>query len=202
MKDLEEYCASLDDDAKLFIERRDNQFTGMSIEKIRIMPPNILLKAIASVLFFVGNRAGRAYAGVLKEYSDRLFKENHDVSVYHSAAFAHFQLESFWRRNKFDRKYKIFRYYILTGVGIVLTKKQNLFELGMGKGKIQAQIMTKFIQQDEKFEKLLNEIATIIEDVVLSQKIESGTMRDFIKSESVSTELIAKFKLIEYPIDG
>ena len=199
MKDFEEYCASLEDDVKLFIERRDNQYRGVAIEKVRIMPPNILLKAVTSVLFFVGNRAGRAYAGVFREYSDRLFKDNHDVSVYHAAAFIHFQLDSFWRRNKFDRKYKIFRYYILTGIGIILTGNKNLFDLGMGKAKTEAQRITSIVKDDENFEALLILITDVIDQEVLSVSTESISLRDHIKTEAVSKILIDRFENIQSP---
>lgn len=200
MKNFEEYCSSLDEDIKLYIERRDNQYRGLAIEKVRIMPPNILLKAVTSFLFFVGNRAGRAYAGVFKEFSDRLFKDNHDVSVYHTAAYAHFKLESLWRRNKFDKKYKIFRYYILTAMGVALTKNQKLFEIGGRKAKTEAQKITAFLKDDTKVEKLLKEISDVIDEVVFSVPIETGTLRDYIKSDSVSKSLSDEFLKISCPL--
>lgn len=39
MKNFEEYCKSLDEDHKMFFERRENQFRGQKVERARVVQP-------------------------------------------------------------------------------------------------------------------------------------------------------------------
>lgn len=200
MKDLEEYCAHLDADEILYIERRDSQYRGMDVEKAKIIPPNILLKAVASFLLFVGNRAGRAYAGVFKEYSERLFLDGHETAVYHLAGFSHYRLELFLRKKKIDKRYKMFRYFILTGLGTILTDQTNLIDMNNNTAKVKAKKIIEFIKNDKKFQSLLDNITKKIDSVIDWDNVETSNLRDIIKTDAVSKELQKVIGEIKNPL--
>lgn len=52
MKDLEEYCASQNSDSRIFIERRENQYRDISVERTRILRPSDLMKVATAMFFF------------------------------------------------------------------------------------------------------------------------------------------------------
>lgn len=81
MKSFEEYCRSLDDDHRIYFERRENQYRGLKVEKSRIIQPSVLMKAVAATLLYQPNRSARDYRGITAEYQERLFQENHDVRL-------------------------------------------------------------------------------------------------------------------------
>ena len=189
MKNLEEYCSSLSDDERLFIERREGQYRGQNVEKSRIIKSKPLFKAISSVVIFVGNRAGRFYAAVFKEYSQELFKDEHEVSIYHAAAFIHYRLEYLWRRNLIDRKYKMFRYFLLTGLGRVLSGNKKLLEMPPKKAKNIALKMIDVAKKDDDLIKIINKMTKAIdkETKSLSKK---ENLRDHIKTDAVSKRIL------------
>ena len=84
-------------------------------------------------------------------------------------------------------------------MGMALTGNQNLFKMSNKDAKKEAEKITNFLNNDEKLEILLNKISDIIDKAVFSKKIESGTMRDYIKSEQVSKLLFLEFSKIKKP---
>ncbi len=117
MKSFEEYCKSLDDEQRIFFERRENQFRGQKVEKARIMQPSTLMKAVAATLLNQPNRSARDYRGITAEYQDRLFLDEHDVRLYHAACYLHYRLDYLWRNQKLDNALKIYRFYFMAAIG-------------------------------------------------------------------------------------
>lgn len=113
MKDLEEYCQSKDGDERIFIERRENQYRNVSIERARIMKPSDLMKAAAAMFFFQPNRAARDHRGIRSEFADKIFQPSHSVELYHLAAYASYRFGYLIRTSKVDRAKAIYKYYCL-----------------------------------------------------------------------------------------
>lgn len=127
MKSFEEYCRSLDDEQRIFFERRENQFRGQKVEKARIMQPSTLMKAVAATLLNQPNRSARDYRGITAEYQDRLFLDEHDVRLYHAACYLHYRLDYLWRNTKLDSKLKIYRFYFMAAIGKKIIGSGDVF---------------------------------------------------------------------------
>lgn len=127
MKSFEEYCQSLDDEQRIFFERRENQFRGQKVEKARIMQPSTLMKAVAATLLNQPNRSARDYRGITAEYQDKLFLDNHDVRLYHAACYLHYRLDYLWRNQKLDNSLKIFRFYFMATIGTKIIGNGDVF---------------------------------------------------------------------------
>ena len=65
--------------------------------------------------------------------------------------------------------------------------------------KKETERITNFLKDDAKVERLLKQISDVIDDVVFSQTIESGTLRDYIKSDTVAESLRERFLKIPCP---
>lgn len=117
MKSFEEYCQSLDDEHRIFFERRENQFRGQKVEKARIIQPSTLMKAVAATILNQPNRSARDYRGITAEYQNKLFLDDHDVRLYYAACYLHYRMDFLWRNQKIDNALKIYRFYLMAAVG-------------------------------------------------------------------------------------
>jgi len=185
MKNLEEYCRSLDGDQKIFIERRDNQYRSLpKIERTRIMQPSVLMKAVAACLLFQPQRAARDYRGIVAEYETSMFLDDHDVRIYHAVAYLYYRLEFLWR-NRIDSTSKTFRYYILAAIGLRLTNGRDVFAM---KKKERDLIEGEIIKLSEDEAALKKEVSNIVKKIEDQLKYTGATsqekIRDTIRSES------------------
>ena len=185
MKNLEEYCRSLEGDQKIFIERRDNQYRSLpKIERTRIIQPSALMKAVAACLLFQPQRAARDYRGIVTEYETSMFLDDHDVRIYHAVAYLYYRLEFLWR-NRIESTSKTFRYYILAAIGLRMTKGRNVFAV---KKKDREAIEEEIIKLSGDETALKREVSTIvksIEDQLKNYKpLSQERIRDTIRSDS------------------
>lgn len=185
MKDLEEYCRNLDNEKIIYIERRDNQYRTLPIERTRIMQPSVLMKAIAACLLFQPQRAARDYRGIVSEYERSMFLDSHDVRIYHAVAYLYYRLEFLWRNQRIDSGSKTFRYYILAGIGLRLTNGQDVFSM---KKKDREMIESKLIEISSNESSLKKEVSTVVK-IIEEQLSKLGAktqerIRDTIRSET------------------
>ena len=187
MKSLEEYCRSLDPEEIIFFERRENQYRKQDVERTRVVQPSIVMKAVAACLLFQPQRAARDYRGILSEYENKIFLDDHDVRIYHAVAYLYYRLEFLWRNQKIDNRFKTFRFYILAGIGIRLSGGRPV--LGLKKGQV-AEISQKIVDlaKDEvALKRQVEEIASILESRLAEMKVATQEkVRDTIRSETFS----------------
>ncbi len=198
MKNFEEYCKSLDDDHKIYFERRENQYRGQKVERARVMQPSILMKAVAATILHQPNRSARDYRGIIAEYQEKLFLDEHDVRPYYASCYLNYRLDYLWRNRKLNSDSKIFKYYIMAGIAKNTYARNNL--ISQGKNEI------------EKFHKLIidlcdneNALKNTAENVgILASKLLEDfdvstreRLRDTIRSETFVASFdaaIAKLK--------
>lgn len=160
VKTLEEYCQSIDDQLKIFIERRENQYQREEIERARIMQLPVLMKAISATLLNQPNRSARDYKKIYNENKDIVFQENADVRIYHSIAYLYYRLEFLWRNQKIDNSLKIYRFYIIWAVYVTATKGVDVSKVQ--KVKQIADISKSIIDiasDEEKFKKIVKDFS-------------------------------------------
>jgi hypothetical protein len=188
MKDLEEYSRSLDKEEVIYLERRENQYRGQDVERVRIMQPSVMMKAIAATVLFQPHRAARDYRGIIAEYQSALFLEDHDVRIYHAVCYLYYRLEFLWRNQRLDSSYKTFRYYILTGIGLRLTGGKDVF--GLKKGKLHAicDSIIELAKDEDKLKSAIVKIVKVLEQRLSSQALTSQEkVRDAMRSDTFSS---------------
>jgi hypothetical protein len=186
MKDLEEYCAAQSSDTRIYIERRDNQYRDISIERTRILRPSDLMKAAAAMFFFQPHRAARDHRGIRKEFSNRVFSKDHNVELYHLAAFALYKFDYLVRTAKIDRSRVIFRFYALYALVRRHWKTADVLEAPPKSQKKVRDAVIAVLNDNDQFTALIEEVANHLEKIIFESKISSREkIRDFIRSESV-----------------
>ncbi|MGV2874231.1 AIPR family protein [Colwellia sp. E150_009] len=189
MKDLEEYCASQSSEVRIYIERRDNQYRDVGIERTRIHRPSDLMKVAAAMFFFQPHRAARDHRGIRKEFAERIFSDNHNVELYHVAALALYKFDYLVRSGKIDRTRVIFRFYALYALVRKYWKTPDILDTPIKSQKKVTTAIIAVLKNNDEFAAQIEETATHLENIISDSGITSREkIRDFIRTESVVDE--------------
>jgi hypothetical protein len=185
MKSLEEYSRNLEAEEVIYLERRDNQYRNQEVERTRVVQPSVLMKAVAAALLFQPQRAARDYRGILAEYENKIFLDDHDVRIYHSVAYLNYRLEFLWRNQKIENKFKTFRYYILAGIGIQAIGDENIFSLKKQKIAAASEKIIEIGRDEDTLKSSIEHIVSVIEDRLAELSVTTQErIRDTIRAEA------------------
>lgn len=185
MKSFEEYCLSLDDEHRIFFERRENQFRGQKVEKARIIQPSTLMKAVAATLLNQPNRSARDYRGISSEYQNKLFLDDHDVRLYYAACYLHYRLDYLWRNQKLDSALKIYRFYFMAAIGHKVLGGGDIF--GRRKQDIESgtQRIINLADDEARFKPVIESVhKLLVRRIALTDTSTRERLRDAIRSET------------------
>jgi hypothetical protein len=187
MKDLEEYSRQQKDDQRLFIERREHQYREDGVERTRIIKPSDLVKSIAGMFIFQPHRAARDYRGIRKEFSEKIFRDEHSVVPYHVAAFASYKIDFAIRNKRVPRDWGIYKYYVLAMIGREFTGSKEIWDLKKSKQETICENIITLVSDEnklvEQFTKAANTLGEMIDGANLGTREKT---RDYIRSESVA----------------
>lgn len=117
-KTLEQYYNAIQEEYRLYYERRSQQYgsflnTEDSPEKIQIVTVSTQIRAFASMFLDRSHQASRYYGTLLKDVENRIFVNGHFPIAYYISAYALFRIESLLRKRQLDSKYRAFKYHLL-----------------------------------------------------------------------------------------
>lgn len=189
MKDLEEYCAAQSGEDRIFIERRDNQYRDISVERTRILRPSDLMKVAAAMFFFQPHRAARDHRGIRKEFRDKIFSKSHNVELYHVAALALYKFDFLLRTSKIERSRGIFRFYILYALVRKHWDQPTLLEAPPKSQRALKDKVSAVLNDNEKFVEHIEEVAIKLESILSRYSVSTREkIRDFIRTETMVDE--------------
>jgi hypothetical protein len=185
MKSFEEYCQSLDDDHRIFFERRENQFRGQKVEKARIIQPSTLMKAVAATLLNQPNRSARDYRGISAEYQSKLFQDDHDVRLYYAACYLHYRLDYLWRNQKLDNGLKLYRYYLLAAIGRKVIGNGDVFSRRKQDIEAISQRIVTLADSEHRLKATIEKIYKVLTNRIAATDASTRErLRDAIRSEA------------------
>jgi hypothetical protein len=194
MKDLEIYCRAQDEDLRILIERRDNQYRDVAIERTRIMKPSDLMKAAAALFFFQPNRAARDHRGIRKEFADKIFLPDHSVELYHMAALAMYKFDYLVRTPKVPRSVAIYKFYALYALVRQLRVKPNILEAGQKERNSIHQSVMKLILDNDAYVDHIERVSQHINGLVATSAAKTREqIRDHIRTEAFCDSFTASY---------
>lgn len=194
MKDLEVYCRAQDPDAQIFIERRDNQYRDVSVERTRIMKPSDLMKVAAAMLFFQPQRAARDHRGIRKEFSQRIFLESHSVELYHMIALSLYKFDYMVRTGKTDRSRAIYKFYILFSLVREKWINPDLLDATPKAQSSGIKHVIGIVKNSDEFSEHINKIGNYLDQLVAQSSTRSREqIRDYIRTESFAEQFISSY---------
>lgn len=117
-KTLEQYYNAIQQEHRLYYERRSQQYRSFldledSPDKIQIVTVSTQIRAFASMFLDRAHQASRYYGTLLKDFENRIFVNGHFPIAYYVSAYALFRIESLLRKKQLDGKYRPFKYHLL-----------------------------------------------------------------------------------------
>lgn len=194
MKDLEVFCRAQEIETRIFVERRDNQYRDVAIERTRILKPSDLMKVAAAMFFFQPHRAARDHRGIRKEFSGRIFLERHSVELYHMIAMSLYKFDYMIRSGKIDRSRVIYKFYILFSLIRIFWDQPNILDAS---SKSQTTLYKKIIdivRDSELFSDHIEKVARHLDEMVKKSSAKTREqIRDLIRTESFSDQFVSSF---------
>jgi hypothetical protein len=116
-KTLEQYYNAIQQEHRLYYERRSQQYRSFldledSPDKIQIVTVSTQIRAFASMFLDRAHQASRYYGTLLKDIENRIFVNGHFPIAYYVSAYALFRIESLIRKKQIDSKYRAFKYHL------------------------------------------------------------------------------------------
>lgn len=187
MKDLEIYCSGQDGDERILIERRDNQYRDVAIERTRIMKPSDLMKVAAAIFFFQPNRAARDHRGIRKEFAEKIFLPDHSVELYHMAALALYKFDYLVRTSRVPRAFAIYKFYALYALIRQFWATPNILEAKQKqRAKVHKSVMAVILDNDA-YAAHIEAVSNHIDSLVTASGAKTREqIRDYIRTESFS----------------
>lgn len=194
MKDLEVYCSAQEGDARILVERRDNQYRGVAVERTRIMKLSDLMKVAAAMFFFQPQRAARDHRGIRKEFSDRIFRDAHSVELYHLAALSLYRFDYLIRSGKVDRGRVIYKFYALFSLIREHWKTPNILDAPPKTQKKVHQAVLEIVLDNDRFAERIEAVSSSLDEIIrLSGDKTREQIRDFIRTETVSDAFVKAY---------
>lgn len=130
------------------------------------------------------NLATRYFGALFNEFGKQLFKEEHKLLPYYTAALIFNKLEKLFKEGKIDKKYKKIKYYILMMLRLEYNK-EGFPEFQSKKMDAYCNKLLTTFKNEKEFEKIVKKVLKKIESLDL----------DFTNNEiSKSTKLVDNCK--------
>lgn len=185
MKDLEIFCKSRPSDVAIFIERRENQYRDIEVERTRIFRPAELMKAVAAIYLHQPNRAARDYRGIRKEFQASVFQPDHNVELYHIAALASYRYDFAIRNKRVDKNWGIYKFYALFALGKSEYQAPDVLGASLKTQEKVRERIEKILGDDATWLKHIGSVANKLEEQIRIQGLDSREkVRDYLRTDT------------------
>lgn len=171
---IESYFESIEDsedEIKLFLERRLNQYKDMGIQKNRIFKLQDICRAVESMYYDKPDEAGRNPSKMIMEDINNLSNEKNKEIAYYTAALALHRINLLVRKGKMLNSYTIYRWHILMIIKYIVSEGE-LPQLTNKKKceKYCKKLIRILVKNDEECSGLFNSAIEVIEEVGLEDR--------------------------------
>jgi len=156
-KKLEDYFKTFNEPEKLFYERRSKQYNNSNVDTKLIIDKSTLIKVMGSFYFMKPNLATRYFGALFTEFGKELFKEDHKLLPYYTAALIYNKLENSFKNGIIDKKYKKIKYFILMMLRLEY-EKTGYPSFESNKSEKYCSDLLLNIKNEEKFKSLLKDV--------------------------------------------
>ncbi len=188
-KKLEQYFVTFPGSGKLYFERRPKQYSrDNSVEKIRVINLQTLVRSFASFYLMVPHQTTRNYKALLKANNEIIFDKDNVLEMYYLCCFAYYKLDKMFRRKTIDSIFKPARWHILMCFLKSQYKEKYPFFSSHEMIRLCEQII-KVLNNDIECEKKFLNCVDLIKDVA-----NGDYHRDNIRTEPFTKSVLLKLK--------
>lgn len=183
-KYLQEYYKSVDEDYRLYYERRSKQFDmDPSVSKNKIVSLAAQTKDFVAIFQNEPHSVHRYYGEILEAYKKRIYGNDDYPEPYYAAAYLYYLVDVLLKKNKIDKEFKEFKYHICYAIKILVCGKKIL--LGNSREiKKSADKLIALSRDENQFNRVLNTACSCIHEAVSKENNDNSTLlrsKDFTK---------------------
>lgn len=188
-KKLEQYFVTFLGNGKLYFERRPKQYSrDDSVEKIRVINLQTLVRSFASFYLLVPHQTTRNYKALLKANNEVIFNKNNVLEMYYLCCYGYYKLEKMFRKKTIDSKFKPARWHILMCF-IKSQYKEKLPTFNSHDMSRLCEQLVKVLNNDGECDKEFLKCVDIIKDAA-----KDNYDRDNIRTEPFTKSVLSKIK--------
>jgi len=166
-EELESFYNSYDKTTRLYYERRDGQYRGNpEVEIIKIVNPEIQMKAFASIFLKSPQIASRFVGKLHEEISKKIFIKEHKPIMYYTAGLLNYKLEEALINEKIHSDYTKFKYHMETLIAHMVWKDLKRPQVNSSKMDEYCEELILAIEDENKFKDLIEKAEECIEAVI------------------------------------
>ena len=190
-KKLENFMSAYDGDRRLYYERRTRQYEALSIEKVRIISPDQLIRAFASMFLDEPHGTTRSFRRLRDRIGDEIFNPQHKLDPYYAAALTHYRLEYLFRNQKMDAAFKPARYHLMLAFRI-LAQASNVPKMNSNEMERYCAKLTKTLWDVDLANALFSQAAQIVHSVAEAMgAITTGALdRDVVRTQPFTASVM------------
>lgn len=185
-KQLEQFFRSFPEEHKLFYERRSRQYDSQAVEKTRVVVPQNVIRAFASMFLGEPHRTARSYKLLDAQVGQEIFAEGHKLDPYYTASFALYKLEYMFRNQRIDRGYRNARFQILLAARL-LYNSESLPRMNSRDMEKYCANLNVILWKPELSDKLFTQAVAAVD-----QAADGNLERDNIHTQPFTEKLITK----------
>ena len=201
-KKLQQYYDTYTDPDRIYYERRTHEYDSIStIKKSNIVTLPIQLFAVISMYYGEPHSVHRYYGELLMANSNRVFQDNHQLSLYYASTLALHKIEGAMRHGDIGFEWKPYRYHILYLIQVYVRTCKKIIKLPWPNSKDMdklAQSIISVVSDTKSFGPLLRYLTSIISDAIQAapNTIINGNHLTRIKdfTNEIETRLVAKMQ--------
>lgn len=165
-KMLQEYYNSVDENYRLFYERRSKQYDmDSSINKNKIISLATQTKIYISMFLNEPHSVHRYYGEILNAYKKRIYGKEDHPEPYYISAYILYLVDLYAKKNKIKKELKVYKYHICYAIRVLTVG--NKIALGNSREiKKYANELSTLAQNEDSFNRVLNTACSCIEQCI------------------------------------
>lgn len=195
-KDLEIYYSAIDEEHRLYYERRTGQYRLEDVAKTKIVNIPSQIKSVSAM--FINNPHGVSgnYGKIVKAVGNRIFNPDDAKIIYYTSSYAQYKIERLIASGSIDKSYNKARYHAMMLFRIFVAGKK-VPKFSGNKIESYCKKILDVLYDDEKCEFLFS---AIIEFISKQMEIDFSDRKTFERKETTDYLLAKTNKLKEYII--
>lgn len=195
-KNLEHYYASIENEGKLYYERRSKQYNSdRSVIKRRIITVPIQIKSFSAIFLKNPHYVTSYFGNIVKkigESGSSIFEKDHQYASYYMAGLCFYRLDSLFNSGVIDSKYRKIKFFIL--MLFPRLASSDCFPALNSQNKVEKYCtpIINILNNQEEVSNIFKEVVKVIDnaDVNIEDK-------QLIKSKSMTIKLLESYKITQ-----
>lgn len=169
-KKLQQYYDTYTNPNRIYYERRSHEYDfDDGIKKSNLVTLPIQLYSVLSMFYGEPHSVHRYYGELLKANANKVFQEDHQLSLYYASAWTLHQVEAAMRRGEIKADWKPYRYHLLFLIQLYVRSCKKMNKVPWPNSKDMDRLAKSIIDvanDGQSFGPLLRYLTTILSEAI------------------------------------